>query len=200
MARPCLVCTDLKRSTIDALLSTGASDYEVGRRFNLERVSVGRHRRRHLIKPARDRLAILAKDSTVRQHREQFAAAAAYDAPTPAQFVEAFFGLKAQAEKLQRIEDRLERVAVLAEESASPNAVAQVAAQQMRGIEVCAKIAGVGAYAPARASDPGAGGQTFAVNILFSNGETVSIATTPGAAPTAEFAAGEDADEEHAEA
>src|SRR5215469_5976964 len=38
---------------------------------------------------------------------------------------QAFFGLKAQAEKLQRIEDRLERMASLAEQHQSANGVAQ---------------------------------------------------------------------------
>ena len=98
--------------------------------------------------------------------------------PRPHQFVEAFFGLKAQAEKLQRIEDRLERVAVLAEESASPNAVAQVAAQQLRSVEVGARVAGVGGYGTARATDQPLGRQTFSINIMFaSTGETVSINT-----------------------
>jgi len=177
MARPCLVCTHPSRHAIEELNSAGASDYEVGRRFDLERVSIGRHRRLHLIKPAQDRLAVLAKDSVERQQRKNLAAVASSDTPTATQFVEAFFGLKAQAEKLQRIEDRLERMAALAEDNQSPNGVAQVAAQQLRSVEVGAKVAGVGGFAPARVADQAAGGQTFSINILFGNGTVERITT-----------------------
>lgn len=129
-------------------------------------------------------LAIAGKGAAPRQERQRLADAADSDSPTPAQFVEAFFGLKAQAEKLQRIEDRLERVAVLAEDSASPNAVAQVAAQQLRSVEVGARVAGVGGYSLQRAPEL-AGGQTFSINIHFaSTGETVSISPVLGSVPT----------------
>jgi hypothetical protein len=180
MPRPCLVCTHPDRNAIETLICTGASDYDVGRRFDLERVSIGRHRRLHLIKPAQDRLAILARDSAERQRRQELATtAASADGPSPAEFVEAFFGLKAQAEKLQRIEDRLERMASLAEDNQSPNGVAQVAAQQLRSVEVGAKVAGVGGYGAQRGTEPGSG-QTFSINILFSSGEQVSITPAPG--------------------
>jgi hypothetical protein len=82
MPRPCLVCTHPRRQDIEALITSGASDYEVGRQFNLERVSVGRHRRRHLIKPAQDWLAILARDREAHREREQLAVAAAANSPS----------------------------------------------------------------------------------------------------------------------
>jgi hypothetical protein len=183
MPRPCLVCCHLDRQSIEALITAGASDYEVGRRFNIERVSVGRHRRKHLIKPAQDRLAILSKDSEARRAREQLAIAAASDAPTPGQFVEAYFGLKAQAEKLERIEARLERMATLAEAGGSHNGVATLAAQQLRGIETGARLTGLPGFTPAAqvGGSPGVR-PVFSVNILFSSGrqETIAVTAVPG--------------------
>jgi hypothetical protein len=179
MPRPCLVCTHPDRSMIEAMIDTGASDYEVGRQFDVERVSVGRHRRLHLIKPAQDRLAILARGSAERQQRRELAAtASSSDTPTPSEFVEAFFGLKAQAEKLQRIDDRLERMASLAEQQESPNGVAQLAAQQLRSVEVGARVAGVGGYAAQRGPEQGGGAGAFQINIVFQNaGRTETIST-----------------------
>ncbi len=155
----------------------GIADREVARRLGVDKSLVTRHRQRHVIAPMQHQLAIAEKAAAPQRQRQRLAAAASADAPTPAEFVEAFFGLKAQAEKLQRIEDRLERMAALAEDNQSPNGVAQVAAQQLRGVEVGAKVAGVGGYAPARAADQAAGGQTFSINILFGNGTVERITT-----------------------
>jgi hypothetical protein len=82
MPRPCLVCTYPDRHAIETVIGTGASDYEVGRQFDIERVSVGRHRRKHIIKPTQDRPAILAKDAGARRERQELAAAAASDTPS----------------------------------------------------------------------------------------------------------------------
>ena len=120
------------------------------------------------------------------------------DAPTPAQFVEAYFGLRAQAEKLQRIEDRLERMAALAEESKSLHGVAQVAAQQLRSVEIGAKVAGTGGYAAQKGGNDGQGGSPFSVNVYFaSTGQTVSI--TPVSQPRADRVANGVADTEDSE-
>lgn len=183
----------MKSAKAVELVTAGLSDQAVADALNnLDRSSppmsymaVSRHRRLHILKAAKDRLEIVAKGSAARDDRAQLAAAVSSDAPTPAQFVEAFFGLKAQAEKLQRIESRLERMAALAEDNQSPNGVAQVAAQQLRGVEVGAKVAGVGGYAPVRAADQAAAGVPFQINIIFSGSrETISLAAMPGAAPT----------------
>ena len=70
-------------------------------------------------------------------------------------------------------------MAALAEESKSPHGLAQVAAQQLRSVEVGAKVAGTGGYAAQRSLEGNAGAQTFSVNILFSSGQKVSISSVP---------------------
>jgi hypothetical protein len=210
MPRPCLICSSKARLKKAAeLIAAGCPDQAIANALNrlghrtrargaaeqtprpttslpMSYMAVSRHRRLHVLKVAQDQIALVGKGRAARLHRERLAAAGASDAPTPAQFVEAFFGLRAQAEKLTRIEDRLERVAVLAEESASPNAVAQVAAQQLRSVEVGAKVAGVGGYAPARAADQPAAGAKFSVTIQFSNGtvERITPIDEPARPPT----------------
>jgi hypothetical protein len=185
MSKVCRICANPGwPEKVQAWVNEGVADRVIARSLSIGKSLVTRHRVNHIIKPLEHTLAIAGRGASAHRQRQEIAAAATSDAPTPAQFVEAFFGLKAQAEKLQRIEHRLERVAVLAEESASPNAVAQVAAQQLRSVEVGAKVAGVGGYAPARAADQAAGAQTFSVNIIFaSTGETVSINPVTGTVP-----------------
>jgi hypothetical protein len=181
---------------IEAVICAGLSDCEVGRRFGVERV--GRHRRRHLIKPAQDRLTIVSKGSQARQDRDRLAAAASSGSPTPAEFVEAFFGLKIQGEKLTAIEARLERVAVAAEIAGSPTGVASLAAQSFASIEVGSRLAGLPGFVP-RTADQATVGTKFGVTIQFGNGTVERITTIdePVQPPTIE--AGKDADDEPAE-
>src|SRR5262245_17436204 len=130
MPRPCLICSSERKSAKAAeLMATGLSDQAVASVLNeidhssppMSYMAVSRHRRLHIVKTAQERLAIVSKGSAARQDRTQVAAAAASgDAPTPAEFVQAVFGLQATAERLQQIQARLERMAAMAEESQSP--------------------------------------------------------------------------------
>jgi hypothetical protein len=181
MPRPCVVCTHPDRQAIESLIVSGASDYEVGRRFDIERVSVGRHRRRHLIKPAQDRLAILARDSEARREREQLAVAAAASSPSLDDFIQATVGMRTQLAKLANIEHRLERMAALAESSQSAAGVAVLAGQQIRSLEFGSKLGGTGGFAPVRGTETMPPGTKFEVNIHFnSTGTTETIATVVG--------------------
>jgi hypothetical protein len=126
----------------------------------------------------RDLLAIADKGAAPQRQRENLAvAAASSDTPTPAEFVEAFFGLKAQAEKLQRIEDRLERMAVAAETGGSPSGVAVLSAQALRGIETGPKLAGLPGFVPARGADQVTAGTKFSVVIQLGDGIVERITT-----------------------
>ncbi len=152
------------------MLAAGATDQAIADKLGgMSRMAVARHRQNHVIKPAQDRLALISKGAGPRQERQQLAEAAAADAPSPQAFADAFLGLKAQAEKLTAIEARLERMQAVAEAGKSPSAVAQLSAQQLRAIEVGAKLSGAGGYAPAKSADA-SGGTVFAINFIFSNG------------------------------
>jgi hypothetical protein len=158
------------------LIASGVSDYEVGRLFDVERVSVGRHRRRHLIKPLQDRLAILAKDSEEKRQRQELADAAASDMPSTLALVEATLGLRHQIEKLAAIEARLERMSATAEQAGASAAVAQLASQQYRGIETGSRLAGLPGFTqPTQAAGQSSSPRVFSVNIIFSNGRREEI-------------------------
>ena len=178
--RYCSICSHPGKTQLAAdMIAAAVSDQAVADRIGVNRMAVSRHRRGHLIKPMMDRLAIMSKGTAPQQERQQLASAAAADAPTPQQFVDAYLGLKAQADKLQRIEERLERMAAVAELNGSSNGVAQVAAQQLRGVEVGSKLAGAGGYAPQNLIGTN-NGQTFSVNIIFGSGETLSVQSIAG--------------------
>jgi hypothetical protein len=179
---PCLVCCHPKRQAIDALIATGASDYEVGRQFGIERVSVGRHRRQHIIKPAQDRLAILAKDADARRERQELATAAASDTPSTQALVEATLGLRRQMAKLDAIEQRLERMAQASEQAGSPVGVSQLSSQQLRAIETGAKLGGIGGFKPPSIVSPMAERATVSIEIIFPNSgkrEEIALADRP---------------------
>ncbi len=171
MARICAICSNPAKSQQAAeMLTAGATDQAVADKLGgMSRMAVARHRQNHVIKPAQDRLALISKGAGPRQERQQLAQAAAADAPSPQAFADAFLGLKAQAEKLTSIEARLERMQAVAEAGKSANSVAQLSAQQLRAVEVGAKLSGAGGYAPAKPAEAG-GGTVFAINFIFSNG------------------------------
>ena len=177
--RPCVICSDAAKMKLAAtMVDEGASDQAIADRIGrLHRMAVSRHRRSHIMKATQDRLAIVSKGAAPREERRQLAEAAAADAPTPQQFVDAFFGLKAQAEKLQRIEDRLDRIAVVAEANQAPGAVATVAAQQLRAVETGSKLAGAGGFAAPKSIGAGGGAQ-FNLIIQFGDHEE-RISATP---------------------
>ncbi|MBB5693528.1 hypothetical protein [Muricoccus pecuniae] len=90
--------------------------------------------------------------------------------------VNALFGAGASAERLLAVAERLERLAVAAEAAGSSNAVAQLAAQQLRGVEVGARLAGAGGYAPGKGPGEGASpGAQFSVNIHIGGERVVSV-------------------------
>lgn len=177
MAQPCLICSNSEKTKLAAeLISAGLSDTAVAARLGgTSRAGVQRHRTNHIIKPAEQQLAIIGKGTALRQDRQQLAQAAAADALAPQAIVDALLGIKAQAEKLGAIEARLERMATLAEAGKSAGGVAQLAAQQLRSVEVGAKLAGVGGYAPGRATAEGANA-VFSVTINFGGEQRTILA------------------------
>jgi hypothetical protein len=178
MPRPCIVCTHRDRRSIDALIATGASDYEVGRQFRIERVSVGRHRRGHLLKPLADKLRILEKDSPAREERRAIAEAAASDNPPLEQLVQAATGTRALLRKLDEIEMRLDRMSDKAEQGGQPTAVAALAGQQFKGLEFAAKLGGHPGFRPPSAIPHASERATVSIEFVFQNAPKETIALT----------------------
>jgi hypothetical protein len=135
-----------------------------------------------VIEPLQHRLAIAGKGDAARRERQQLAAAAASDAPTPGELAAAFLSLDGIARDLKTTCERLERQAAGAEMDGQRVAVAALSAQQIRSAEARAKLGGVGGFAPSRMLDPAGSQPRFSVSIVFAGQgtqETFSIGRTP---------------------
>jgi hypothetical protein len=178
MSRPCRICTDQDRPAIDAALLGGVPDRTVADRFRLPHSSVQRHRVNHLVRPAQDRLAIIARDSAEKRQRQELAQAAMADEPSVQSQVEAALGTRALLKKLGSIEDRLERMNARAEEAGSPTGVAALAGQQIRSLEFGAKLAGNPNFRPPSALPQASDKATVSIEIVFASAPKETIALT----------------------
>jgi hypothetical protein len=123
-----------------------------------------------------DRLRIINKNADALQERRQLAQAAASDAPSTHALVEATLGLRRQVEKLGAIEARLARMSDAAEQAGAAAAVAQLSAQQYRGIETGARLAGLRGFTPAPPAGQAGERQVFSISIHFAgSGQTEEI-------------------------
>lgn len=160
MGRPCSICRDGERHRLAGeLIAGGASDQAVADRIGgVNRMAVARHRHNHILTPARAVAAMAGKGQDVAADRAEMLAAA--EAGDPA----AFIALTAIVADLKRVHGRLERTADAAELDNQRLAVASLSAQQLRAVEVRAKMGGVGGYAPGQII-PAGGAGGFSVNI-----------------------------------
>lgn len=163
---------------IEKSIYEGTSDREIARLFGIIHVSVGRHRRDHILKVAQDKLAIVAKGARERKAREETAAAAASDAPSAEAFLQAHFGAMAQGEELLDVRQQLRRAGAQAE-LMSPTAVPPIAAQRHRNIELGGKLTEHPGFVPARLQiQPGHTGNRCNISI-FLGGKEVDLSMTP---------------------
>jgi hypothetical protein len=179
----CRVCSDLRREEINAALTSGVNDHEVARRYGIRRAAIQRHRVSHLIQPARDRLALLTKDSEERRQRRELAQAAREDEPSTEALVAATLGMRAQVSYLSEVKADLRHGATIARAAGSPGAVAQIAGQALRHVEVSSKLGGTGGYrSPTTAEGGGEAGNKWSIVFNFaSSGRTETITVTaPG--------------------
>jgi hypothetical protein len=172
MAQRCSVCTNPNRQAIETAICTGITDEAVARQFGIQRVSVGRHRRNHIIRAAHDRLAILTRDAPLREERQLLAAAASADEAPIDEVVKASLGTRALLKKLNNIENRLERVADLAEQAGSPTGVAVLAGQQIRSLEFGAKLGGHPNFRPPTAIPQHSDRPVVSIEMVFKNSGT----------------------------
>jgi hypothetical protein len=182
MGNPCKICVSPNRVEIDGLLLSGLSDLQVANRYGMTAMSVGRHRQRHVLKPAMDRVAILAKDASIREERAQLSEAAASNEPSVEALVQASLGTRALLKKLGSIEQRLERMSARSEEAGSPTGVAALAGQQIRSLEFGARLAGNPNFRPPSVVPQAGEKAVVSIEMVFSNAgktETISLTERP---------------------
>ena len=175
MGRMCSICCDTRKSQLARkMIMAGSTDQTIADKMGgINRMAVRRHRRNHVIAPAKALAEIAGKGRDATEQRANAIAAAEGGDPL------AYVGLASIVSDLQRVHDRLERTADAAEQDKQRLAVSSLSAQQLRAAEVRAKIGAVGGYGPGRGSqDSGAG--TFNVNIYLGNGLVERITTATG--------------------
>lgn len=173
MAAPCKICSAPQAMKLVAeMVASGASDQAIADRLGggISRMGVSRHRRSHILAPARAIATAAAKGQDVAQERAELVAAA--EAGDPA----AFLTLGAIVSDLRKVHDRLERAADAAETDGQRLAVASLSAQQLRASEVRAKLGGVGGFAPRQLDGMQAGTFSIVINLGDGHTETVSLA------------------------
>jgi hypothetical protein len=161
-------------------MMSGVPDLALTRQYGVPQSSVQRHRTLHLLKVARNRLAILAKSGEEERKRRELAkAAAAPDEPPIQQLIEARVGTRALLRKKAVIDARLERMSARAEEAGSPTGVAALAGQQLRGLEFDAKLGGHHGFVPQAALPQASERIVHSINYIFQGaGKTESFGIT----------------------
>jgi FixJ family two-component response regulator len=101
MPRLCKLCSYPDQAAVNEALVSGATHRAIGREFGMTHVSVGRHRREHVVKPMQAATAALDKGRAVRERRDQLVQQAAQGDPT------AIFRLDSIAADIARIAARL---------------------------------------------------------------------------------------------
>jgi hypothetical protein len=187
MPRPCLICSDHRKLAKAAeLIAAGNSDQAVANALNamtpdmpaMSLMAVSRHRRAHILAPAKALAEAAGKGREVAEQRAQVLAAA--EAGDPSAFV-ALAGIVAD---LRKVHERLEATADAAAQDNQRLAVASLSAQQLRAAEVRAKIGGVGGYGASKAA--GQSDRPFSVTINLPDRQvSISLAseTAPAGAP-----------------
>jgi hypothetical protein len=166
MPRLCKLCVHPDQDAVRSALASGATDRAIGRQFGLTHVSVGRHRREHVVRPMQAAARALDKGRGAREQRQQLVARAEEGDPTT------IFALSAIAADLTRIARRLDASAEEAAAGRQHTAHASLASQLLRQAEIRARIGGHDKATPSSSQ-----GQLFRINIVFSGGRTESIKT-----------------------
>jgi hypothetical protein len=143
----------------------------------LSEMAVSRHRRAHLLAPARAAAAAVGKDSAARAQRKQ--QLAAIDKGDALAVVDALFNAQAMAERLRQVEDRLDAASEKAPADGAHQHLAAMSGAQIRALETTARLGSVGGYAAPRNVGPGSGGEGSKFSITILGEKTVSINATP---------------------
>jgi hypothetical protein len=173
MPRVCKICAYPDQAAVSAAFASDATDRQLAQRFGVSHMAIGRHRRAHIVRPMAAAVAALDRGRARRQQREQ--QLAAIEQGDPLAIALAAFAMPQQLSKVAQVEQRLTRMADAAEATGSAAAVAQLAGQQLRSVEVGSRLVGAGGYGAPRGADQPAGAARFSINIIFSNGRREEI-------------------------
>jgi hypothetical protein len=147
----CSICLHISRAQIDADLMAGAKLIPTAQRYGLSKSAVARHREGCLAPRVAAAAALVQPHAPVSAAKKRHKAIATGQAtPTPSEALD-LAGL------LGRMSRSMDRLDAAAEKAATDNAVAALAAasaQLHRGIEIVAKLAGIGAQPAVQTSTP----------------------------------------------
>jgi hypothetical protein len=119
-----------------AILS-GVPDTVIAREHGFSRPAVQRHRLNHIVTPAQHVAMVAGKDRHAVQERAALASATSADPNV-------WLALDSITGDLKRVQDRLDRAADEAASVKQHGATAALSAQLLRGVEMRAKLGGVG--------------------------------------------------------
>jgi hypothetical protein len=153
------------------MIAEGATDVAIGKAVGVGRMSATRHRVNCVLAPAKALAEAAGKGREVAEQRAQVMAAAQAGDPM------AFVALQAIVDDLRKVHDRLERQADAADKADERTAVTALSAQQLRAMEVRAKLGGAGGYATPKTADTG--GVPFSLIMNFSGVPPQTITAMP---------------------
>jgi hypothetical protein len=165
------VTFDSKARRVAELVGSGASDGAIAASLGCHRLTILRHRQNHIVAPARALMEAANKGRDAQVQRQEIEAAA--EAGDPA----AWLGLTAVVADLKKVNARLERTAEAAEAGGRELAVASLSSQQLKAVEVRAKMGNVGSYGQRQRE--GGDFRPFVLQINFGDGRTDRIEGVP---------------------
>ncbi len=190
MAR-CTICADPELAkAVDTLVRFGRTDVAIGHMLGVSRMAVHRHRVGHTLAQAATPPvpgAAPPVDTPAAPETLTGAAGDDLDAPPgplgrpldPSDLVQRYFGMPAAARRLERLQRGLEGAIARAEKAGSAAAIAQLAAQMLRSIELGGRIAQIPGLVPAREGMTVPGGPGFNVTFNFHGTEPLTITGLP---------------------
>jgi hypothetical protein len=177
--RPCEICKAPDKLKIaNRMIADGATDVEIVARLGVGRMSIHRHRNRHVLEPAAALARVAAKGKDVAEQRK-----ATLEAAERGDDVATWLGLDAITHDVRKTAKRLNRAAKATESAGQYTAMTGVVAQTHKNLELRGRLGG---HLLPQKSTPGEGGSLPQFNLIINmpNGVTERISAgieEPGA-------------------
>jgi hypothetical protein len=177
--RPCEVCKNPETLRIaNQMIASGAQDTEITARLGVGRMSIQRHRTRHVEQPAAALAKVAAKGKDVAQQRKD-----TIEAAERGDEVAAFLGLEEITHDVRKVAKRLGRAAKATEAAGQFPAMTGVVREQHKNIELRGRLGAHPGFVPQKVT-PGEAMPVFNMVINMPDGKTERL-TTVVEAPTA---------------